>query len=389
MAVIRRLVAPQVQPVVSTTAVEPETTITAPPQEMREPASSSPTSGQEKSGGSRGKSRGGFTPRDLYQEVTDRIVEAIENGTAPWQQMWDGQALWPLNGSTTKPYHGINVMLLAGAGYQDPRWCSYQQAKDRGWQVKRDEHGTKIYFYKPLNRKTGEIDPETQEPETKTIPILKSYTVFNFSQIEGVPELERRNAHAREVDDLTEQICQELVDATGADIVYGQRRAAYSPSQDRVYMPDKESFESDAHFYTTLLHELSHWTGHTSRLKREFGPDRNSEQYAREELRAEMASAMLSLRLGLPSKVDGHSAYVDHYLKILRNDKKEIFRAAKDAERMARYVLSFHPEFREEFEAEHQAQMVAHIEAGGPEEIFDASDFDFETDDLLLMGAKP
>lgn len=347
-----------------------------------------PAAAEKKSGG-KSKGRGNFTPRDLYQDVTDSIVEAIENGTAPWQQMWDGQARWPLNGATNKPYHGINVMLLVGEGYQDPRWCSYQQAKDRGWQVRRHEEGTKIYFYKTLQRKTGEIDPETQEAETKTIPVLKSYTVFHFSQIDGVPELERNNAHAREMTDLTEQTCQELIEATGAEIIFGQRRAAYSPSQDRIYMPDKESFDSDAHYYATLLHEISHWTGHASRLQRDFGTSRDSEQYAREELRAEMASAMLAMRLGLPSKIDGHSAYVDHYLKILRSDKKEVFRAAKDAERMARYVLSFHPDFRDEFEAEHQAQMAAHVEAGGPEEIFDASEFDFEPDELPLMGMKP
>lgn len=382
MAIIKRLFTSPPQPVLPSAPV-------AAVQDVPSSDMASAPAVSSKKGGARSKARGDFTPRDLYQEVTDSIVESIENGTAPWQQMWDGQARWPLNGSTDKPYHGINVMLLVGEGLQDPRWCSYQQAKDRGWQVRRNERGTKIYFYKPFQRKTGEVDPETQEAEVKTIPVLKSYTVFNFSQIDGVPELERNNTHLQEMSDLTEQICQELIDATGAEIVFGQRRAAYSPSQDRIYMPDKESFDSDAHYYATMLHEISHWTGHESRLKRDFGSSRESEQYAREELRAEMASAMLSMRLGLPSKIEGHSAYVEHYLKILRNDKKEIFRAAKDAERMARYVLSFHPEFRDEFEAEHQVQMAAHVEAGGPEEIFDASEFDFEADELPMMGLKP
>ncbi|CAG9169781.1 ArdC family protein [Cupriavidus pinatubonensis] len=330
-----------------------------------------------------------FKPRDLYQEVTDSIVEAIENGTAPWQQKWDGRTRWPVNGTTQKPYHGVNVMMLAMLGLQDPRWCTYQQAKERGWQVRKGEHGSRIYFYKPLERKTGEIDPQTDEPKVKTIPVLKSYTVFNLSQIDGAPEMEWSSAHEKDVSDLTAQICEEIVEATGAEISHGHRYAAYSPSQDRVYMPDKESFESEAEYYATLLHEIAHWTGHESRLKREFGPDRKSVAYAREELRAELASAMLSMHLGLPAAIDGHAAYVGHYLQILRDDKKEIFRAAKDAERMTRYVMSFHPEFREGFEQEHREQMSAAVAAGGPEEIFDATDFDFEPDDIPMMGMRP
>jgi antirestriction protein ArdC len=320
--------------------------------------------------------------RDLYQDVTNMVMVAIENGTAPWQQPWDGRARWPVNGVTGVPYHGINVMLLAAAGYQDARWCSYKIGQKNGWQVRRDEEGTKIYFYKPFQRKTGEIDPETQEPEVVTIPILKNHTIFNLSQMDGAPELEHTNSHVCELDDLTEQKCLEIIDATGADIVYGQRRAAYSPSLDRIFMPDKESFESDAHFFSTLLHELSHWSGHESRMNRQFGPARDSDQYAKEELRAEMASAMIAMRLNLPGQIEGHAAYVDSYLKVLRDDKKEIFRAAKDAERMARYVLSHHPDFKDEFEAEHQVQMAAHAEAGAPEEIFDATDFDFESEEL-------
>lgn len=381
MAVIKRLIAPSPRPVPETPLATPAAATPVTPE------GSPPSSGS--SSRARFKNRSDSPPRDHYQDVTDSIIEAIENGTAPWQQSWDGRSRWPLNGTTDKPYHGVNVMTLSMRGFQDPRWCSYQQAKDRGWQVRKGETGTKIYFYKPLERKTGEIDPQTNEPEVKKIPILKSYSVFNLSQIDNAPEVDWENEHKVEMSDVTEQICQEIVDATGADIVHGHRRAAYSPSEDRVYMPDKESFESDATYYATLLHEIAHWTGHESRLKRVFGPDRKSVEYAREELRAEMASTMLSMRLGLPAAIEGHAAYVDHYLQILRNDKKEIFRAAKDAERMARYVLSFHPEFRDEFQVEHREQMAAAVAAGGPEEIFDATDFEFEPDDIPMMGMRP
>ncbi len=332
------------------------------------------------SNGGRSKKRGNDKRPDLYQEVTDNLVTAIENGTAPWQRPWDGKIRWPLNPTTKKPYHGINVLLLAGESYQDPRWCSYRQAKEQGWQVNKGEQGSRIYFYKLLQREGNEIDPSTGELEMQNIPVLKNYTVFNLSQMENTPKLEWETGYTKKISNLTEQICQDIVESTGADISYGRRHAAYSPSQDRIYMPVKASFESDGDYYATLLHELAHWSGHESRLKREFGSDRKSEAYAREELRAEMASAMLSMRLGIPSMIDGHASYVDHYLQILRKDKKEIFRAAKDAEKIARYVLGFHPDFRDELESEHRDQIQSVLDSGAPEEMFDASEFDFEPD---------
>jgi len=338
----------------------------------------------------KGKAPTAGAARDHYQEVTDTLVEAIENGTAPWQRPWDGSVLWPMNATTGKPYHGVNVMLLAGEGFQDGRWCTYQQGQGKKWQVRKGERGSRIFFYKPFQKNTGEIDLETGKPEVRVIPILKSYTVFNLSQMDNVPEAdpERTAQHTRDVSDLTVQLCEEIVEAAGVDVVHGYRQAYYSPSDDKIYMPERETFESDAAYFATLLHEIGHWTGHESRLNREFSFDRKAPSYAREELRAEMASVMLSMRLGIPSNIDNHSAYVDGYLKLLRSDKKEIFRASKDAEKMARYVLSFHPDFRDELEGEHRDQMTAAVAAGGPEEIFDASDFDFEPD-MPLMGMQP
>jgi len=336
--------------------------------------------------GKKGKHERG-APRDHYQEVTDQIISAIEAGAEPWRCEWDNTPRWPMNPVTGKPYHGINVMLLLSQGYQENRWCSYKTAQAQGWQVRGGESGSKIYFYKRLTKETGELSA-TGEPEVRVIPLLRSYSVFNLAQMDGAPELETTGRGEKLLSSETRDICEEIIEACGADIVHGFRRAGYSPSEDRIYMPDRESFSSDAEYYTTLLHEIAHWSGHESRLAREFGPSRDSDEYAREELRAEMASAMMAMRLALPGSVDGHAGYVDHYLQVLRNDKKEIFRASRDAERMARYVLSFHPDFREEFEAEHRDQMTAAVAAGAPDDIFDASDFDFEPD-LELEGPRP
>lgn len=186
-----------------------------------------------------------------------------------------------------------------------------------------------------------------------------------------------------------EQACIDILDAADPEVRHGFRIAAYSITEDRIYMPERSSFISDAAYYKTMLHELAHWTGHPSRLAREFGTSRDSEAYAREELRAEIASAMMAMRLGLPPALDDHAGYVEHYLKILRSDKKEIFRASRDAEKICKYVLSLHPEFRAEFEDEHREQMAAAVAAGAPEEIFDASTFDFDVEESLSAAPAP
>lgn len=318
--------------------------------------------------------------RDLFQEVTDRMMQAIEEGTAPWQQPWQGRFGWPENPTTGKPYHGINVLMLATMGYQDPRFCSYEQAKKAGWQVRAGEKAARIYFYKQMSKETGELDPVTCLPQVKLIPLFRSYPVFNLSQIDNSPKFETGVQHDVVLDDVSEQNILDIIEASGAQIIDGRTRALYRPREDDIEMPAKETFESDAHYYAALFHELAHWTGHESRLNRTFSFDHKSDEYAREELRAEMASAMISMELGIPSAIPNHEGYVAAYLKVLRNDKKEIFRAAKDAETIARFILRYSPELRPGLEEEVREQAQAAADAGAPDEFFDASLFD-ELDD--------
>lgn len=348
---------------------------TAPSHEQAEPR----IAGQRASGARR--NGGDIKRRDLFQEVTYQMMQAIEEGTAPWQQPWRGRLGWPENPTTGKPYHGINVLLLSNSGFQDPRWCSYEQAKKNGWQVRGGEKSSRIYFYKPLQKETGELDLATALPIMKTVPVFRSYPVFNLSQMDNAPKLETGVQHETILDDVTEQTILEIVEATGVEIVSGRTRAVYSPKADQIAMPAKNTFKSDAHYYAALLHELAHWTGHESRLNRAFSFDRNSESYAREELRAEMASAMLSMQLGIPAGVENHEGYVAEYLKILRGDKKEIFRAAKDAETISRFILRYNPDLKIRLEEEVSDQAQAASQAGAPDEFFDASLFeDFEAE---------
>lgn len=324
----------------------------------------------------RASSEGNGKRPDLFQDLTDQMIAAIEEGTAPWQQSWRSRFGWPKNPTTGKPYHGINVLLLSKAGYQDPRWCSYEQAKKAGWQVRAGEKASRIFFYKPLRKETGEVDFVTDLPVVKIVPVFKSYPVFNLSQIDNAPGLETGVDHELLLDDVTEQRILDIIEASGVEIETGHTAAAYQPGPDKIKMPAKNTFKSDAHYYAALLHELGHWTGHPSRLNRTFSFDQNSEEYAREELRAEMASAMLAMQLGIPAGIENHEGYVAGYLKLLRNDKKEILRAAKDAETISRFILRYSPDLREQLEQEVHDQAQAASEAGAPDEFFDASLFD-------------
>lgn len=349
-------------------------------------ASSEQAEGRMKRTGGRSASPRGGERRDLFQEVTDKMVQAIEEGSAPWQQPWQGRFGWPENPTTGKPYHGINVLMLAAIGYQDPRWCSYEQARKADWQVRAGEKSTRIYFYKPTTVDTKELDPVTCLPKAKIVPIFRSYPVFNLSQIDGAPKFEHGIQHEVVLDDVTEQTILDIIEASGAQIVDGRTQALYTPKGDQIAMPAKDTFESDAHYYAALFHEMAHWTGHESRLNRAFSFDKKSPEYAREELRAEMASAMISMQLGIPSAIPNHEGYVAAYLKVLRNDKKEIFRAAKDAETITRFILRYSPELRIDLEEGVRDQAQAAANAGAPDEFFDASLFD-EFDDA--PGFKP
>jgi len=300
--------------------------------------------------------------RDLYQEVTDRIIEMIEAGTAPWQRLWDpvrhpGAPAFPVNAATGKTYRGVNVLLLGSdsRSSDDPRWCGYEQAKARGWQVRAGERGATIYFFKRLEiPEAGETDAgppldEDERPVCRTVPLLRRHTVFHASQIEGIPSLEAAYGpadalpdHVWEAEDRLEGILRR----SGAWIVHGGDRAYYDSSEDVIALPPRERFPSAADFFGVAFHELGHWTGHETRLNRPFARRRDTPEYAREELRAELASAFLGAELGVRHDLERHAAYLDRYLGLLRGDHREIFRASRDAQAIADLILDRHPKWQ-------------------------------------------
>ena len=286
---------------------------------------------------------------DHYQDVTDRIIESLERGVRPWNKPWDeGKALptCPRNAATGNGYRGINVLLLMSNSLSfdgDPRWCSYNQAGEQGWQVRKGEKGTRIYFYKTLEIEDSskETDPQGgDEPATRTIPLLRAYTVFHASQVNGIPPYVSPTKEENNFTPIEE--AEALLKNSGAEIHHGGPKAFYSPSSDHIQLPPKETFMEPIGYYGTALHELSHWTGgKENRVPRNLKGRFGSESYAREELRAEIGSAFICAEIGIPPDVEDNASYIASWLKVLKGDKHEIFRSASDAQKIADFCLQF------------------------------------------------
>jgi antirestriction protein ArdC len=318
-----------------------------------------------------------YVKKDLYQEATDKIIAALESGTAPWQRPWElkkGGGL-PFNGATNNRYHGINVLLLALAsaekGWTDNRFATFKQGKDLGTFVKAGEKGTTIYFSKPM--RVPEKGPDGQQvtgadgqPKVKNIYLLRAHTVFNASQFDAFPSMEAipQPKHDWESSARVDAIAK----GYGVPIVHGGNEAYYTPTFDRIQMPEREQFPIADNYYATLMHEIGHSTGHPSRLNRVLNGNRKSTEYAFEELIAEMSSLYITSDLGLTgvtedANVSRHAAYVGSWLEALNKDKKMIFKAAREAERVHELVMSFDP----------VAKLTAKATAEVDEEEMDAS----------------
>ena len=230
-------------------------------------------------------------------------------------------------------------MVADMCGYASPFWMTYNQAKELGAQVRKGEKSTIAIFYKSY---TKEVEaPDTGEKTDESRRVLKAYPVFNADQVEGLPE----HFHPAATLDVVEpEGRQAELDSFFAGIPAVLRHqgdeAYYDPVADRVTMPPAHLFSGSDHYYATLAHELSHWTGHASRLDRNLKNRFGSAAYAAEELIAELSSAMLGAELGLPvTHLDSHASYIEHWLKLLKQDDRAILTAAAKAEEASRLLL--------------------------------------------------
>jgi len=268
----------------------------------------------------------------VYDIVTERILAELEKGQVPWRKPW--RTLPPANLISKKPYRGINMFLLALAGYGSQYWLTYRQAQALGGNVRKGAHGTKIVFWKFDKYETETADGEAEE---RTSAFLRYYTVFNLEQTEGLKAL-LALPPARPIESA-EVIVEGMPNAPAFEQGF---RASYTPSHDTVTMPSRTAFESQAEYYSTLFHELTHSTGHGKRLARD-GFDRPqmfvSESYSREELIAEMGSAMLCGVAGIEQATVANSvAYLKSWIARLKSDSRLVVQAASAAQKAADYI---------------------------------------------------
>jgi antirestriction protein ArdC len=291
---------------------------------------------------------------DIRQEITDQIVKAIEEGgLPPWRKTWaTGGPAW--NGSSGNHYHGINQLILSMQPYTDPRWWTFKQAEYAGLKVKKGAKGVRIVKMVEVSRtKADQAQADGTEvlaTDDKKALVMKSYVVFNGTQIEGLPPYEPRPCSVKPAE-AVEAIIWGLQDEAGGSMKLnmGAKDPSYEVRRDRLNMPPASAFESLDDFHAVLLHEAAHASGAPSRLARLHLDTRfGSPEYAREELRAELASVFLHSQLGLatgpngeplaPTLVKSHATYLGSWLKALRDDKNELFRAAADAQRICDYL---------------------------------------------------
>ena len=266
--------------------------------------------------------------RDLYSEVSARIVAELEAGAAPWIKPWSAApgANTPCNAVTNRPYSGCNVVLLwmaQAAGYRTPRYLTFKQALELGGHVRKGERGTKVYFVKQLEIRDDE------DTSTRLVPMLREYTVFNVAQCEGLPDsvatgkpIRVRNPDARD------ELADAFLRSTGADIREGYGEAYYVPSRDFISMPAFAGFKGADHFYNVVFHELTHRD-----LKNRFG----SRNYAAEELIAELGAAFLCAEFGFDGDVR-NAGYIASWIELLKADKRAFFTACSQASKAADYL---------------------------------------------------
>lgn len=283
---------------------------------------------------------------NLYTEITDKIIAELEAGRVPWVQPWDTVAAkaplaMPKNASTSRPYSGINVLLLWGAvierSFAGQSWLTFRQALSLGGNVRKGERGTTVVYADRFVPEDEKRRAQETGEDAQAIPFLKRFTVFNTDQCENLPEDIDTSAPPVPTG-LIEPRVEALIAATGIDFRIGGNRAFYVPVHDYVRVPPPQAYFEPINWHRTALHELGHATGHTSRLNRDMAGSFGSKKYAFEELIAEISAAFCCASLGIAPTVR-HADYIGSWLDVLREDNRAIVRAASQASKASNWLL--------------------------------------------------
>jgi antirestriction protein ArdC len=291
------------------------------------------------------KAEKAYHKRDLYSDVTSRILAELETGAAPWIKPWSATPglNHPHNAATSRPYSGCNVILLwmtaQRHGYSTPRYLTFKQAQELGGNVRKGEHGTKVYFVKQLQVR-DRSEPEGSDDATRMVPMMKEYTVFNVAQCESLPQrILTPEPKAPRNKDQRDGVADEFLTTTRADIREGHGEAYYVPSKDFISLPSFAAFKNADSFYGVAFHELGHWTGAKARLDRSEGMKGRfgDRAYAAEELVAELCAAFLCAEFDIDGELR-HAGYIANWIELLTADKKAFFTACSKAQAAADFL---------------------------------------------------
>ncbi len=281
---------------------------------------------------------------NIYETITERIITALEDGVIPWRKEWRTSGKvggLPYNLVSNKAYRGINVWSLLCSPYASSGWCTYKQAQSLGYQVRKGEKSSPVVFWKFPSKAELAANPDAG-------PFARFYPVFNIEQLDGVPSalpFADEESTFNPIEECEALTAKYLASGNAPRLVHGGDRAFFSPSRDLVQMPERTTFNSEGGYYATLFHEFAHSTGVKSRLDRAelqamtgFGDD----AYSREELVAEFASAFLCAETGCSNeeRIGNSVAYIQAWLKRLKNDKRLAVEASQRAQRAADYILA-------------------------------------------------
>ncbi len=274
---------------------------------------------------------------NVYEIVTEQVIKQLEQGVAPWRKPWRAEP--PCNLVSGKEYRGINPFLLASQGYGSRFWLTFNQANKLGGHVRKGEHSSIVTFWNVGEEKTVR-DADGKERKSKPF-LLRYYRVFNVEQTEGIADKLGLGNAAPRIPSLDG--CEAIVSGMpNAPRMEQDGRAWYRPSTDTVGMPSRALFGSAEEYYSTLFHELTHSTGHPSRIGREGIEQLNtfgSESYSKEELIAEMGAAMLCGVTGIaPATIENSAAYLQSWISRLKGDSKLLVSAASAAQKAADYI---------------------------------------------------
>lgn len=286
---------------------------------------------------------------DAATAITNELIAIIARGVLPWQKPWiAGQSNQPLR-HNGEPYQGVNNFLLTMRtmleGFTSPYWMTMPQANALDARIRKGSKSAIVVYYGTTQQDTDDPKDHTPDSENdpKTIPFMKSYRVFNADQIDGLDDAFHPKPKDPQLHPAHAPIAhlQTFFDAIGGNVSFTGREAYYAPPIDKIYMPDIALFRKPEDFYSVWGHEYSHWTKARHRLNRDYGHARfGNTAYAREEITAELSSVFLGQHLGYaPRQIEISAAYLDNWLRVLRADKRAIFRHAADAQKACAYLI--------------------------------------------------